>query len=140
MKNIAIILCLLLTACSEQLANSDPLMRAQQQGNWAVINYWAEWCKPCITEIPELNSFDQQHPNIEVLGVNYDGETDEVLAQQIKKLNIQFPVLPQDPAPELGIERPQVLPTTVIVNPQGVVVDVLLGPQTEDSLRSAIKG
>jgi len=140
MKNIAIILCLLLTACSEQLANSDPLMRAQQQGNWAVINYWAEWCKPCITEIPELNSFDQQHPNIEVLGVNYDGETDEVLAQQIKKLNIQFPVLPQDPATILGIERPQVLPTTVIVNPQGVVVDVLLGPQTEDSLRSAIKG
>ena len=26
-------------------------------GNWILINYWADWCAPCIKEIPELNDF-----------------------------------------------------------------------------------
>ena len=23
------------------------------KGKWTVINYWADWCPPCIKEIPE---------------------------------------------------------------------------------------
>ena len=23
-------------------------------GKWTVINYWADWCPPCIKEMPEL--------------------------------------------------------------------------------------
>ena len=26
-------------------------------GKWLVINYWADWCPPCIKELPELSSF-----------------------------------------------------------------------------------
>ena len=48
---------------------------AALKGQWVVINYWARWCKPCVKEIPELNKLNQQHTDITVLGVNYDGAT-----------------------------------------------------------------
>ena len=36
-------------------------------GNWVVINYWADWCAPCIKEIPELNNFAEENIDLMVL-------------------------------------------------------------------------
>ena len=50
------------------------------RGRWVLVNYWAEWCKPCLEEIPELNELDKA-PDISVLGVNFDGVTGPALEQ-----------------------------------------------------------
>ena len=63
---------------------------------------------------------------------------DEALSSQVEKLGVDFATLSRDPAPSLGIARPKVLPTTLVINPQGVLVETLLGPQTEASLLGAI--
>lgn len=107
------------------------------KGQWVVINYWAEWCKPCLEEIPELNELDRKFDDISVLGVNYDGATGEDLAQQMSNFSIEFPVLNYDPATVLGTPRPSVLPTTLILNPQGELTATLIGPQTVHSLAQA---
>ena len=33
-------------------------------GNWIVINYWADWCAPCIKEIPEINEFAYENKDL----------------------------------------------------------------------------
>ena len=111
---------------------------ATYSGQRLVINYWAQWCKPCIKEIPELNEFNEAHPDVQVLGVNYDGLLGEELAAQEEALGIEFPTLLQDPAAALGVPRPVVLPTTLIVDSSGKVLETLLGPQTLESLESAL--
>ena len=109
------------------------------QGQWLVINYWAVWCKPCIEEIPELNSFARQHSQqARVFGVNFDGINGEELSAATAQLRIDFPTLTIDPASQLGYERPSVLPTTIVINPQGQLQQILLGPQTAASLSQAI--
>src|SRR5690554_8199665 len=50
------------------------------RGQWVLVNYWAEWCKPCLEEIPELNELDKA-PDIAVLGVNFDGVTGAPLVE-----------------------------------------------------------
>ncbi len=109
-------------------------------GQWLVVNYWATWCAPCIKEIPELIHLGEQHDDITVLGVNFDAPEPEEMAKQIEKMKITFPVYAEDPTMALGIDMPQVLPTTVLINPEGEVTDVLIGPQTEDSLLEIIRG
>ena len=102
-----------------------------------MINYWAEWCKPCIKEIPELNLLAQEYPKIKVLGVNFDGASGDELERQVEQLGISFPTLATDPSAELGTSRPMVIPTTLILAPDGTLKDTLVGPQTLESLLAA---
>ena len=130
---------LILAACNP---NNNPTdisapSFAELRGQWVVINYWAKWCKPCIKEIPELNELDQHYPQVTVLGVNYDGATGEDLAAQVANLGVEFAMLAEDPAVALGLPRPVVLPTTVILDPTGQVSQTLIGPQTMASLARA---
>ena len=130
-------LVVILYGCAEAKPLTTEYAVDKYLGQWVVINYWAKWCKPCIEEIPELNTFDQRYANVVVLGVNYDGASGEELAQQLEQLNIEFPTLSRDPYADLQIARPAVLPTTLIINPQGKLSQTLLGPQTLATLAAA---
>ena len=111
----------------------DPHVALPAQGHWRVENYWAVWCAPCREEIPELNRLHQR-TDLVVYAVNYDGKQGAELASQVATMNIEFTILAQDPGPALGVERPRVLPTTLLVNPAGEVTDTLVGPQTEETV------
>lgn len=132
---LAILVCLVAghTGCSHDDGQSLP-----GDGQWRVINWWAVWCGPCRDEIPELNALAKD-PTIQVLGVNFDQKVGEALKVDRERLRIEFPTLRHDPAEQLGVPRPTVLPTTLVVNPEGVVIATLVGPQTQGSLRAHIK-
>lgn len=130
-------LILSLLACGERdgAAVAPPL--ESLRGQWVVINYWAQWCKPCIEEIPHLNTLDRDYAQVTVLGVNYDGASGAELERQRQQLGVAFASLEADPAEQLGKARPVVLPTTFIVNPEGKLAAELIGPQTLESLVQA---
>ncbi len=113
-------------------------MLDELRGSWVVINYWAIWCSPCREEVPELNAFQDQYPEIAVLGYNFDSPGSVELQRQIESLDVRFPTLIQDPRFALGAPRPGTLPTTLIVAPYGGLVETLHGPQTRASLRAAL--
>jgi len=120
-----------LSACGG--SNAPDVASLDQKGEWTFVNYWANWCKPCIKEIPELNKLHTMQ-GVRVLGVNYDGAVGDDLQAQLTSLNVQFPTLTQDPATRYDVDRPQVLPTTLVISPEGKLLAVLVGPQTEKSL------
>jgi len=108
-------------------------------GRWVVINYWAEWCAPCREEIPELNRLDREYGDeVLVLGVNYDGLTGERLSALAEEMGIEFTLLEADPRQRWGEPQPSVLPSTLIVNPQGELDDVLVGPHDFESFSRAL--
>lgn len=129
---------LILTACSPAENPSGTLQLDELHGQWVVINYWAIWCKPCIQEIPELNKLAEL-PQVTVLGVNYDGISGEELDQQLEKLGVTFRTLETDPAAQLGMARPVVLPTSLVLDPQGQLSETLVGPQTLETLAKATR-
>lgn len=133
-----------LGGCSErddvQLADGSWVAFEQFHGQWLVINYWAEWCAPCRKEIPELNRlhadvFDVQ---VAVLGVNYDALTGDKLADLATEMGIEFPVLVADPRLRWGAELPSVLPSTLIISPEGELLKTLVGPQHYEDFTDAL--
>jgi thiol-disulfide isomerase/thioredoxin len=128
----------LLSACGSETSVATHSSLDELKGQWVFVNYWAQWCKPCIEEIPELNHLDNARKDVAVLGVNYEGATGDALKEQEEKLGVAFATI-ADPSAELGIPRPVVLPTTLLINPDGEFVEKLLGPQTKETLESAIR-
>ena len=138
------ILALILSACSQSqntypVLDGDDLVWEDLQGKAVFINYWAEWCKPCREEIPELNAFAKAHrQELVVLSVNFDGMSGEVLRNQVKSLGVEFPTLLRDPRVALGVKPSGGLPETIVLDRSGRVFRVLLGPQTEQSLNGVL--
>ena len=132
------------SACSQApgtalVIDADGLPWERLRGKVVFINYWAEWCKPCREEIPELNQFARSHSDeVVVLSVNFDGVSGETLRTQIKMLGIAFPTLAQDPRVELGVQASGALPETIVLDREGKVFKVLLGPQTMESLETVL--
>jgi thiol-disulfide isomerase/thioredoxin len=113
----------------------DSIRLLDYRGQWLVINYWAEWCAPCRTEIPELNLLALHDPErIAVVGVNFDGISGDELNRVATALGIEFPNIIQDPAAKFGYRPPQVLPSTYIFDPSGQLTHQLQGPQSFEQL------
>ena len=108
-----------------------------------LVDYWAEWCAPCRKEIPELNELQdqavEQGIKFRVFGVNYDGLQGADLDAVMERMVIDFPVLLDDPRQRFGIARAEVLPMTVIIDPNGKVKTILSGPQTAQSLLASVE-
>ena len=107
-------------------------------GNWIVINYWADWCAPCIKEIPELNEFAKENEDLFVYTFNFDHLEIEDLAPLTKKFKISVPSLVTHPREIWGIQTPPAVPATFFINPNGELALSLFRPQTKDKLNEII--
>lgn len=123
------------------LADGSATQFSHWDGRWILVNYWAEWCAPCRKEIPELNRLhaERNASGVVVVGVNYDGLTGEKLRTLVDEMEIRFPVLVADPRLRWDAEQPSVLPTTLVIGPDGQLKDVLVGPHTYESFSRAMQ-
>ncbi|MCK9797550.1 TlpA family protein disulfide reductase [Pseudomonas sp. MAFF 302030] len=132
---LAIFGTLLLSGCGNDYGvdqHGQKVSAERVDKHWLVLNYWAEWCGPCRTEIPELNALSEQLKGqpVTVLGVNFDNVQGEELKSVSEKLGIKFTVLAQDPAEHFELPRSEALPVTFIIDDKGKVREQLMGEQT----------
>jgi thiol-disulfide isomerase/thioredoxin len=109
---------------------------AAYKNKWIIVNYWAPWCEACHQEVPELNRFsaNMQTKNVAVYGVDMDLPERERLLIATNQTGLTYPVLTQDPGDLWKLGEVSVLPTSFIVNPEGIVVKKIVGAVTETEL------
>ena len=131
------LLCLLFISCERgdiEIFDARPMFSSNMEGNWILINYWADWCAPCIKEIPELVEFAHENSDILVYAYNFDELDAEDLAPIAKKFKVDIPSLISHPREIWGIETPPAVPATFFIDPNGVLVKSFFRPQTKDEL------
>lgn len=134
---------LMLAGCAQDMGvdqHGRKVAVERLEGQWLVINYWAQWCAPCRTEIPELNQLDVELRDqaVWVIGVNFDALQGEKLSQATEEMGITFTVLAQDPAERFQLPRNEVLPVTYLIDPSGRMRERLLGEQSAEGLKARL--
>jgi cytochrome c biogenesis protein CcmG, thiol:disulfide interchange protein DsbE len=105
-----------------------------QRGQWVVVNFFATWCTPCITEHPELVEFADRHAatgDASVVSVVFDDQPSNV-TEFFEENGGSWPVVDGEGV-ILDWAVAQV-PESFLVNPDGVVAARITGGVTADGL------
>ena len=140
-KIIQLLCLLVILGCQKndiEVFNGANTNLANLSGNWVVINYWADWCAPCIKEIPELNEFASENKDLKVYTFNFDQLEIDDLEPIANRFNILVPSLITHPRDIWGIQTPPAVPATFFINPNGELSLSLFRPQTKDELNKII--
>ena len=143
MKNkiISLFSLILIISCQKadiDIHNSKGMVSENLKGQWVMINYWADWCPPCLKEMPELVSFASANKDVQVFAFNFDQLDGEDLDYEINKFGVDIPSILTHPRDIWGIESPATLPATYFINPEGEIVQSLFRPQTQESLEDIL--
>jgi thiol-disulfide isomerase/thioredoxin len=111
-----------------------------------MVNIWATWCPPCVSEMPGLGRLGNSMPEgSQLVGIVCDvsandrsakGEADRILSRA-KAGFVQIEYSP-DMDPYLG--KVEAIPTTIFVDSKGNIVgDPMVGSDSEKNYRAAIE-
>ena len=121
-------------------AGGQELRLSDLRGRPVVLNFWATWCTPCKAEMPELQAlYDETGAGagFELLAVNMR-EAPAPAAAFGAEFGLSFPLV-IDPAGLLADSfRVTVLPTTYVIDAEGVVRAQQLGPLDRERLRELL--
>lgn len=88
----------------------------QFRGKTVFINFWATWCKPCLQEMPSIESAQAKLKGENVVFLLASNEEVDQIESFIKKHDYTFQYVLLENMEELNI---QALPTTYIFNSEG---------------------
>ena len=130
------------TVAQSDLKNLDgsAFKIADKRGKVLLINLWATWCGPCLSEMPAFVAMQQKYGDrgFEILGLNTDDESDHMMSdinQVIHDKGINYPVVFSDmqtQAALLNISKFPGIPQSFIVDQDGDLRAVFKGANPEN--------
>ena len=114
----------------EDLMNQGKqLSLADYAGKVVVLNLWGQWCGPCRTEAPEMESLAKQ--GVQVVGIDVRDPAREVAQDFVRDRQLTYPSI-YDPDGRVllklsGYPR-NIIPSTIVLDKQHRVAAVFLRP------------
>lgn len=122
-----------------QTLEGETVRLSDYQGQKIVLNFWASWCVPCKKEMPEMQNYYEElatEADVEVLAVNLtdqDSGIDEI-EEFVEDYEVTFPVLLDSQGKVREIYGVLSIPTTFLVNEEGMLETQIRGPLSSDML------
>ncbi len=120
------------------LYGGDTFHLADTRGTVTVINFWATWCTPCVAELPHFDQLCRDYgDSIEVIAIHSSLVTDDVDAYLANyDYTLRFAQDDSDVITSYGGST--MLPQTIVLDKDGVIVYNTVGSVTYELLESLI--
>jgi len=98
-------------------------------GNHVLLNFWATWCVPCLTEMPSMEKLHQKFKDrkFHIVAISSDKEGAAQVKPYLKKLGVTFTILLDTDGRVSENYGARNLPSTFLLNPKGRVVAAAMG-------------
>ena len=104
-------------------------------GKVLLVNFWASWCTPCILEMPSIRRLEDAmrgHP-FAVVAINV-AEVERRVRTMAQRLELDFAVLLDRDSAVFKRWGAKILPTSYVLDRDGTVRFIALGPLEWDDL------
>lgn len=124
--------------------NGKILELKNYRGKYVLIDFWASWCGPCRREMPNVAKLYKacKGKDFEIIGISLDDKSDKWHAA-VKEMNMSWPQCSELLGWSTSVVRKyniNAVPTTVLVDPEGLVVAInLRGEQLAAKVKELIK-
>lgn len=116
---------------------------SSDRGKIVVLNFFASWCGPCQNETPQFDQVyrDRKPTGVEFVGLDVKDPSKSASQAWLQNKQVTFPVVYDEPgktALQLGNLPLAGLPATVMIDRQGRVSAVYVGPVLPKDLTNAL--
>ena len=127
------------TAVGHTITLSDIVDAAGAASQPVVLNFWASWCAPCRVEMPNLQQASVTYNGrAAFIGIN-QGEDAQTITKFGNEYNVTYPLLLDEENLVNRLYQVTSLPTTIFVDQNGVVREVIIGILSEAVLQSRLE-
>jgi len=103
----------------------------EYRGRVFVLNFWASWCGPCRSEIPELNKLHEEYAprGVEFVGLTVEspGAASEKVTEFAREYKMAYRVGWADPDVAAALMTRKSIPQTIVVAADGRIVARFVG-------------
>ena len=104
------------------------LTSADWRGKVTIVNFWATWCPPCRTEIPEFIALQEKYRHsLQIIGVSLDEGSPDVVRAFATEHGINYPIVMMTDDFRRGFPGVFALPTSFVLDPRGRIVQRHVG-------------
>jgi len=154
---VVLLLLTLISACAEQSTNNTGDTETSQiqflfldgktssladlKGKWTFLNFWSISCPPCYKEMPDLvKLYDEfQSANFELIGVAMSYDRPDLVIDTKEKYQLNYPIsLDLNDEIDQWFGPVKMIPTTMLLDPDGQVVKKHVGLITYQQLKSML--
>jgi peroxiredoxin len=117
-----------------------PFSLRHYRGKVVLLNFWATWCGPCLTELPTFKAWQNTYgvAGLQIVGVSMDDEAAPV-ERAYAKYRLNYPVAMGDTQLAESFGSVLGLPLSFLIDPDGRVVGRYQGELDLAQLESKIK-
>lgn len=116
------------------------------KGKTVFLNFWATWCGPCRSEMPDIQELYEEYSkgeDVVIIGVaapNLGGEKSaEGIATFLEENGYTYPVLMDETGDQFSVYGVSAFPTTYMIRPDGNIEGYVQGAISKDIMISIIE-
>ena len=120
-----------------------------EKGSVVVVNFWATWCPPCVTEMPGLARFYRNYHGPDVTFLSFSGDDPGTMGEKVRlfvnSYEIPFAVWVMEEAERellnagLGVNWDGLYPTTFLFARDGSLAQTWEGEVSYEALSEAVE-
>ena len=121
----------------------QPVSLSQFKGQVVLLDFWASWCGPCITNLPDLRRLKKEAADLPVVFLNLSLDRDEAAWRQaIDKYEIRGVHVRAEGGWDADVAdsyQVRAIPSYYLVDSQGLIVERLSGVRDTDGIVATIE-